>query len=50
MKGEWIEVPAKDGGSFRGLSRAAGGGQRPRHRAVQEIFGVNATMREQADA
>ena len=48
--GEWIEVAAKDGGQFRAYVARPPHGSGPGIVLLQEIFGVNATMREQADA
>jgi carboxymethylenebutenolidase len=47
---EWIEVAAKDGGRFKAYVARPPHGSGPGIVLLQEIFGVNATMREQADA
>lgn len=47
--GEWIEVPAADGGSFRAYLSRPTKGCGPGLLLLQEIFGVNDTMRAQAD-
>lgn len=50
MAGSEITITAKDGGSFMGyLARPAGGGKAPGIVVMQEIFGVNAVMREITD-
>jgi carboxymethylenebutenolidase len=48
----WIQVNAKDGGAFKAYvsTPPSGSGSGPGLVLLQEIFGVNATMREQADA
>jgi carboxymethylenebutenolidase len=48
--GEWIDVAAKDGGTFKAYLARPPAGAGPGIVLLQEIFGVNATMREQADA
>lgn len=50
MKGEWIDVEAADGGSFRAYLSRPAAGRGPGLVLLQEIFGINDTMREQADA
>ena len=48
---QFIEIPAADGsGTFRGYLALPSGGSGPGLVIAQEIFGVNATMREVADA
>lgn len=49
MKGEWITVSAADGGSFRAYLSRPASGSGPGLLLLQEIFGVNDTMRAQAD-
>jgi carboxymethylenebutenolidase len=49
MTGEWITVPAADGGSFRAYLSRPAKGTGPGLLLLQEIFGVNQTMRAQAD-
>lgn len=50
MKGQWIKVAAADGsGTFRAYLSLPPGGKGPGLVVAQEIFGVNATMREVAD-
>ncbi|MFO1067490.1 MAG: dienelactone hydrolase family protein [Geminicoccaceae bacterium] len=48
--GEWIQVKAKDGGAFKAYVAKPAQGSGPGIVLLQEIFGVNSTMREQADA
>jgi carboxymethylenebutenolidase len=48
--GEWIQVNAKDGGAFKAYVARPPKGSGPGLVLLQEIFGVNSTMREQADA
>ena len=48
MKGEWITVPASDAGSFRAYLSSPPQGSGPGLLLLQEIFGVNETMRAQA--
>lgn len=47
--GEFIEITAKDGGRFRAYLAIPESGKGPGLVLGQEIFGVNATMRELAD-
>jgi carboxymethylenebutenolidase len=47
--GEWITVPAGDGGSFRAYLSKPPKGSGPGLLLLQEIFGVNETMRAHAD-
>ena len=50
MPGQTIELKAADGsGTFRGYLSLPAGGNGPGLALAQEIFGVNATMREVAD-
>jgi len=50
MNGQWISIPAADGsGSFRAYLSLPRAGKGPGLVLAQEIFGVNATMRELAD-
>lgn len=49
MKGQWIEVPAADGGRFRGYLSVPRQGSGPGLVLCQEIFGVTAGIRELAD-
>ena len=50
MAGTEITITAKDGGSFMGyLAAPPGGGEAPGIVVMQEIFGVNAVMREITD-
>lgn len=50
MAGTEISITAKDGGSFTGyLASPPGGGKAPGIVVMQEIFGVNAVMREITD-
>jgi carboxymethylenebutenolidase len=49
MAGEWITVPAADGGSFRAYLSRPAKGSGPGLLLLQEIFGVNETMRAHAD-
>ena len=49
MPSEWITVLAKDGGSFRTYLSRPAKGSGPGLLLLQEIFGVNETMRAQAD-
>lgn len=49
MSGEEIKIAAKDGGEFMGYLAKPVGGSGPGIVVIQEIFGVNAVMREIAD-
>ncbi|NDZ16246.1 carboxymethylenebutenolidase [Variovorax sp. WS11] len=50
MSGQWLQVPASDGsGSFRAYLATPKAGKGPGILLAQEIFGVNATMRQVAD-
>lgn len=48
MAGQWIDI-ASDGGSFKGYLAVPAAGSGPGIVLLQEIFGVNASMRETAD-
>ncbi|HMR33997.1 MAG TPA: dienelactone hydrolase family protein [Geminicoccaceae bacterium] len=50
MASHWIQVNAGDGGAFKAYVSLPPKGRGPGLVLLQEIFGVNATMREQADA
>ncbi len=50
MTSHWIQVNAKDGGAFKAYVSLPAKGRGPGLVLLQEIFGVNVTMREQADA
>jgi carboxymethylenebutenolidase len=45
MRGEWITVPAADSNSFRAYLSRPARGSGPGLLLLQEIFGVNETMR-----
>ena len=49
MAGQWIEIPAPDGGKFRGYLAIPKAGKGPGIVLCQEIFGINAYIREVAD-
>jgi carboxymethylenebutenolidase len=49
MTSEWITVPAADAGSFRAYLSRPAKGSGPGLLLLQEIFGVNETMRAHAD-
>ena len=49
MNGEWISVPASSGETFRAYLSKPPTGSGPGLLLLQEIFGVNETMREHAD-
>jgi carboxymethylenebutenolidase len=49
MAGRWIEVKAKDGGSFKAYLATPAKGSGPGIVLLQEIFGVNAYIRSVAD-
>ncbi len=49
MAGQWIEIPASDGGKFRGYLAVPKTGKGPGIVLCQEIFGINAYIREVAD-
>jgi carboxymethylenebutenolidase len=49
MAGQWIEIKAADGGKFRGYLSIPASGKGPGIVLCQEIFGINAYIREVAD-
>jgi carboxymethylenebutenolidase len=49
MAGKYISLTAKDGGSFRAYLATAASGKGPSIVLCQEIFGINAYVREVAD-
>src|SRR6202048_5095608 len=49
MAGQWIDIAAADGGSFKGYLTIPASGSGPGILLLQEIFGVNASMREVAN-
>ena len=49
MAGQWIDIAAKDGGTFKGYLALPASGSGPGILLLQEIFGVNKSMREVAD-
>ncbi|KKB64751.1 carboxymethylenebutenolidase [Robbsia andropogonis] len=49
MKGRYIDIPARNGGTFRAYLACPAQGKGPGIVLCHEIFGVNATMRELAD-
>src|SRR3970040_568998 len=49
MPGQWIEIKAGDGGTFRGYLAVPAAGKGPGIVLCQEIFGINAYIREVAD-
>lgn len=49
MAGKWIEIAAADGGKFRGYLTVPASGKGPGIVLCQEIFGINAYVREVAD-
>src|ERR1700745_683875 len=49
MPRQWIDITAKDGGSFKGYLSVPALGSGPGILLLQEIFGVNASMRSVAD-
>src|ERR1700689_4298352 len=49
MAGQWIDIAAADGGTFKGYLTVPPSGSGPGILLLQEIFGVNASMREVAD-
>ena len=49
MAGKWIDISAADGGKFRGYLTVPAGGKGPGIVLCQEIFGINAYVREVAD-
>jgi carboxymethylenebutenolidase len=49
VAGQWIDIKAADGGTFKGYLTVPASGSGPGILLLQEIFGVNASMREVAD-
>src|SRR5215472_11364846 len=49
MKGTYITIPAKDGGSFKAYLAKPAKGSGPGIVLLQEIFGINQYMRDVAD-
>jgi carboxymethylenebutenolidase len=49
MAGQWIDIKATDGGKFRGYLALPASGKGPGIVLCQEIFGINAYIREVAD-
>jgi carboxymethylenebutenolidase len=49
VSGQWIEIKAADGGKFRGYLAVPKSGKGPGIVLCQEIFGINAYIREVAD-
>jgi carboxymethylenebutenolidase len=49
MGGQWIDIKAADGGTFKGYVAIPASGSGPGILLLQEIFGVNASMRSVAD-
>src|SRR5207248_5044183 len=49
MAGQWIDIAAADGGTFKGYLTIPASGSGPGILLLQEIFGVNRFMREVAD-
>ncbi|MCP3712317.1 dienelactone hydrolase family protein [Paraburkholderia sp. CNPSo 3274] len=49
MKGRYVDIPAPEGGAFRAYLATPASGTGPGIVLCQEIFGVNATMRDVAD-
>src|SRR5260370_30303864 len=49
MAGQWIDIAAADGGSFKGYLTVPASRSGPGILLLQEIFGVNASMRDVAD-
>jgi len=49
VTGQWIEIKAADGGKFRGYFAVPAAGKGPGIVLCQEIFGINAYIREVAD-
>src|SRR6201990_739669 len=47
--GQWIDIAAADGGTFKGYLALPASGSGPGILLLQEIFGVNKSMREVAD-
>ena len=49
MAGEFIDIPARDGGTFQGYLALPEGGKGPGLMILQEIFGVNEAIRATCD-
>ena len=49
MAGQWIDIAAKDGGTFKAYLTVPASGSGPGILLLQEIFGVNKSMRDVAD-
>ena len=49
MAGQWIEIQAADGGTFRGYLATPAAGKGPGIVLCQEIFGINEYIRDVAD-
>src|ERR1700716_307301 len=49
MAGQWIDIAAADGGTFKGYLTIPASGSGPGILLLQEIFGVNSSMREVAE-
>ena len=49
MAGQWIDITAADGGTFRGYLALPATGKGPGIVLCQEIFGINDYIREVAD-
>src|ERR1700727_4039460 len=49
MAGQWIDIAARDGGTFKAYLTVPASGSGPGILLLQEIFGVNKSMREVAD-
>lgn len=49
MAGQWVDIAAADGGTFKGYLAVPASGSGPGIVLLQEIFGVNASMRAVAD-
>ena len=49
MAGQWIDIKGADGGTFKGYLAVPASGSGPGILLLQEIFGVNASMRSVAD-
>src|ERR1700676_4577811 len=49
MAGQWIDIAAANGGTFKGYLTIPASGSGPGILLLQEIFGVNSSMREVAD-
>src|ERR1700720_2273233 len=49
MAGQWVDIAAADGGTFKGYLTIPASGSGPGILLLQEIFGVNSSMREVAD-